>query len=169
MPANGRRDLIRCLKVNLFAGNFLSSCKPGQLLKKDSAPWSKYVSAKSTAQWRPTAVRTVPPFAMRALSKRSRRTSYRPHADLAVSLPTRFCGRIYIDIWFKGLIQGLSLPYQPLNSAPSREEVQGHRDMAPSILNLDTQQTLQQLWPLCLTARLRTKFDNVVRSLFGLS
>lgn len=40
--------------------------------------------------------------------------------------------------------------------------------MAPSIPNLDIQQTLQQLWPLCVSARLRTKCDNVVCSLFGL-
>jgi len=39
--------------------------------------------------------------------------------------------------------------------------------MAPRILNLDTQQTLQQLWPLCLSARLRTKFDSAVFSIWS--
>ena len=28
------------------AGNFLTSCRTSYLLKKDSVPWSKYVSSK---------------------------------------------------------------------------------------------------------------------------
>jgi len=31
------------LRVPKNAGNFLTSCRTSELLKKDSAPWSKYV------------------------------------------------------------------------------------------------------------------------------
>ena len=40
------RALVNTLmnfRVPYNAGNFLTSCRPGYLLKKDSVPWSKYV------------------------------------------------------------------------------------------------------------------------------